>query len=142
MIETPEFSLHFDVTDRTAEGDGGLYLEWLHLRVDVRVPGFTGKVEWSVMPSELLAFRDALAEMNELVSGASAELKGTEPGVALRLTAATGGCIKGEFLVSDRYRNPESAVLQGTFSLDQSYLPEISAAVDTLLACPARRVGE
>lgn len=141
MIDTSELKLHFDVTDRTIEGSGGPYLEWFQVQVNASTPGFTAEIEWAVMPKEIQIFRDALTQMNKLLPDTIAELKSVEPGIELRLKLGTRGQIDGEFLIANRFHDPEGAVLQGSFGFDQSYLPKIISEVDSLLSYPARSIG-
>ena len=141
MIDTSELKLHFDVTDRTIEDSGGPYLEWFQVQVNASTPGFTAEIEWAVMPKKIEIFRDALTQMNKLLPDTIAELKSVEPGIELRLKLGTKGQIDGEFLIANRFRDPEGAVLQGSFGFDQSYLPKIISEVDSLLSYPTRSIG-
>ena len=141
MIDTSELKLHFDVTDRAIEDSGGPYLEWFQVQVNASTPGFTAEIEWAVMPKKIEIFRDALTQMNKLLPDTIAELKSVEPGIELRLKLGTKGQIDGEFLIANRFRDPEGAVLQGSFGFDQSYLPKIISEVDSLLLYPTRSIG-
>lgn len=141
MINTDGLKLKFNVTDRTIEGSGGPYLEWFQIEINAIVPGFTAEIEWAVMQNELLNFRESLSTMNKLVPGAIAELKSIEPGLQLRLKLGGRGQIDGEYLIANRFRDPEGAILQGSFGLDQSYLPKIMSEVDSLLSYPSRDIS-
>ena len=66
MIETDELQIKLQIADRTIEGSGGPYLEWLQFRVQAAVPGFTADVKWAAMPMELLKFRDELTLMDKI----------------------------------------------------------------------------
>jgi len=140
MIETDELQIKLQIADRTIEGSGGPYLEWLQFRVQAAVPGFTADVKWAAMPMELLKFRDELTLMDKMVPDAKAKLKGIESGVTVLLKLGHRGQIQGEYEITDEYSNPNGATLKGEFTIDQSFLRNIIAEVDALLAYPARRL--
>lgn len=140
MIDTADFKLIFEIKDRTIEGTGGPYLEWLQLRIQAAVPGFTANIEWAAMPHELESFRKDLVQLNQMATDAKAELKGTEPGVQINLRLDSLGHIKGEYEISDHYRDPAGAVLHGSFKIDQTYRKSLISKIDELLAYPARKL--
>lgn len=140
MIETDELQIKFYPVDRTVEGVGGPYLEWLQFKVQAVVPGFTADVKWAAMPMELLKFRDDLVLMDKMVPDAKAELKGAESGVHLLLKLGHRGQIQGEYEITDKYSNPDGSALKGEFTIDQTYLRSAITEVDELLAYPARKL--
>lgn len=138
MINTDELQMKLEILDRTREGVGGPYLEWLNFKVQATVPGFSADVKWAAMPMELQRFRDELVQMNKMAPDAKAQLKGIEYGVKLLLKLGSRGQIHGEYVISNQYQDPDGPALTGRFSLDQTYLPSIISEVDELLAYPAQ----
>jgi hypothetical protein len=140
MIQTDELQIKLQVVDRTVEGVGGPYLEWIQFKVQAAVPGFSADVKWAAMPTELLKFRDELAQMEKMVPDTKAELKSIESGVMLLLKLGHRGQIQGEYEITEQYSNPDGATLKGAFTIDQTYLRNIITEVDALLAYPARKL--
>lgn len=130
--------MKLEILDRTREGAGGAYLEWLKFKVQATVPGFTADVTWAAMPMEFQRFRDELVQMNKMVPDAKAELKGIESGIKLFLKLGSRGQIQGEYEISNQCQDPDGPALTGRFYLDQTYLPNIISEVDELLAYPAQ----
>ena len=127
-IRAQGFLLGVTPVERRTEGQGDSYLDWIEMRVEVRVPGFTGMARWEAMPAELGRFRQ---QLTQLPDGSEAELSGAEPGFVLRLKAVALGGILGTFeLQADP---PDGATLQGSFGIDQTYLTDLVRQVDTLM---------
>jgi hypothetical protein len=140
MINTSDFRLNLEIKDRTIEGAGGPYMEWLQFRVQAAAPGFTVDVEWAAMPLELESFRKGLVQMRQMTTETKAELKGTEPGLQVTLRLESLGHIQGEYEISNSYRDPAGAILRGSFKLDQTYIKSLIARVEEVLAYPARKL--
>lgn len=127
-IQSEAFLLRLTPVARRVEGYGGPYLDWIELRVQIEVPGFSASTRWEAMPAELGRFRQ---QLTQLPGGSEAELSGAEPGFVLRLKAVALGGILGTFeLQADP---PDGATLQGSFGIDQTYLTDLVRQVDTLM---------
>jgi hypothetical protein len=142
MIETDELKIKFYPVDRTVEGTGGPYLEWLQFKVQAVAPGFTADIKWAAMPMELLKFRADLVLMDKLVPDAKAELKGVESGVHILLKLGRHGRIHGEYEIAEQYSNPDGAALRGEFTIDQTFLRNILIEIDGLMGYPTRKLDE
>ena len=140
MIDTSDFKLNLEIKDRTTEGAGGPYMEWLLFHVQAVVPGFTADVEWAAMPLELENFRKGVVQMNLMATETKAVLQGTERGLQVTLRLESLGHIQGEYEISADYRDPAGAVLRGSFKLDQTHIKRVLSRIDELLAYPARRL--
>jgi hypothetical protein len=133
-LSVPDLDLIIEATNRTVEGDGGPYLDWIECKVRISVEGFTGGIPWRVMPAELRSFVGGLQGMYDtLTPGTVAVLESVEPGVRLQLTLFTAGHLQGAY---DLQNGPLGPRLSGTFTMDQTYLPDLVAGVCQLLETP------
>jgi hypothetical protein len=131
-IDTDDFSLTIERQVRHVQAKGEPYLDWLELKIALSVPGINAHAVWSVMPSELLGFREQIQAMAEaLKPGLSAELASIEPGFQFRLRMHERGAILGDFMLQPS--PPDGARLQGLLGIDQSYLPSMLAGLTALL---------
>ena len=124
-----ELALHFEglqlvvtLVSHQIEEKGKPYLDWLHCRVIITVPSFTGQVDWSVMPKELINLSDDLQSLyDHFPAQGSLHFKPVEPNVELSFEIATLGHVVGEYCLRNDFL--ECPVLKGPFCIDQSYIP-------------------
>ena len=108
-------------------------IEWLHCDVRVSVPSFVGQLRWSVMPAELRGLADDLERLHGRMSKAgSVSFRPSEPNVALDFSPEHTGKISGTFMFNALLG--DGPVLQGPFTIDQSFLPGLVSQLRTFVA--------
>lgn len=106
---------------------------WMWCNAIVNVPGFRGDLDFQIMRGDLEAFRSQLAAATEPPSWPrDVRLASTEPGIDLSFRVEATGQVVGEYQFFGQ--GPQSAVLSGTFRMDQTYLRPILTQVDSVLA--------
>ena len=131
-IEADEFSLRLELRGRHGDAPGQPYMDWLDLDVYLGVPGIEAHAAWSVMPAELIRFRDGLQDMaKSLRPKGRAELSGVERSFRLALSMQERGAILGDFRVQPT--PPDGPRVEGQFGIDQTHLPAILEGIEMLL---------
>lgn len=119
----------------TGADESNPYDFWIHYRVEIEVPNFSGFIHWSVMPSEL---RDLATELEILSQSIGTEKTGEflplDPGLNLRWHMNLRGQIDGQYRFTDTSQGPEAPTLSGSFALDQSYLKPLAMAIRRMVA--------
>ena len=122
-LRTPTFNVELTALRRPDDED------WTRVRVEIQAGGFTGDFEAWLQSGDLDAFSNQLAALYERVGQVGiATLECAEPGIYLSLSMKTMGAIDGEYKFFDERI---SAALSGSFSVDQSYIPEWRSCVDS-----------
>ena len=99
------------------------------MRVEVQAGGFIGDFEAWLQSGDLEVFSNQLAALYEKVGQVgAAKLEYAERGIYLSLSMQTMGAIDGEYKF---FNERTSAVLSGTISIDQSYIPEWRSCVES-----------
>ncbi|WP_157836543.1 WapI family immunity protein [Paracidovorax oryzae] len=135
-IDFDDLKFSMEPLSRQTEGNGGPYMDWLKLEVKVMDGDFSGRVNWLVMPSEIAEFRKNISQIYEsLVCGGkdieSITFSGVEPDFSLSMSIANSvGHIFAQYTLKN---SPDGPTLQGSFGLDQSYLPRWIEALDEML---------
>ncbi|WCM91212.1 hypothetical protein M5C99_12325 [Acidovorax sp. NCPPB 2350] len=135
-IDFDDFKFSIEPLSRQTEGAGGSYMDWLSLEIKVKENEFNGRVRWLVMPAEILDFKEKLSRVYEsLTSGEKnikpIELSGVEPNFSLVISIANAwGHLFAQYTLKD---SPDGPTLQGSFGLDQSYLPQWIGDLNDLL---------
>ncbi|CAM3559613.1 hypothetical protein [Paracidovorax anthurii] len=135
-IDFDDFKFSIEPLSRQTEGAGGRYMDWLSLEIKVKENEFNGRVRWLVMPAEILDFKEKLSRVYEsLISGEKnikpIELSGVESNFSLVISIANAwGHLFAQYTLKD---SPDGPTLQGSFGLDQSYLPQWIGDLNDLL---------
>jgi len=107
---------------------------WFMLQVTVVVPGFRGDYKCDFELDDLERFRGELAKMSSSVGRPiAARLGCVEPGVELDFAMNRVGQIHGRFELESQRPDGIPTSLVGGFSMDQSFLPSLSATVESLV---------
>jgi hypothetical protein len=126
--------LELDLAQRAQSAEA--YEDWCRLVVRVRVPGFSGKFDWSATISDLQRLTDVLRQFHEgLGSEMDASFDPLEPNVALTFRSDKLGHIAGEYTFDALLG--EGPRLTGSFHFDQSYLPHLINELEQLLLAAA-----
>ncbi|MDA8446682.1 WapI family immunity protein [Paracidovorax valerianellae] len=126
---------------RQTEAGGGPYMDWLKMEIKVTENDFYGKVNWLVMPAEIEKFKNSLSHAYQvLIAGGGKinpfELSGVEPNFSMLITVANPwGHLFVQYTLKD---SPDGPTLNGSFGIDQSYLPQWIADLEDLLKFPAQ----
>ena len=125
-LHTASFSL--ELTGRRIVDDE----DWVRVWAEVTVGVFAGGLEAYLQLEDLRRFKREieLLHANVGVPG-EAVLSGIEPFIHLDLKSDRLGSIAGTCKLEDE---SSCAQLSGTFSIDQSYLPELAVSVKNLIA--------
>jgi hypothetical protein len=116
QLRTPTFSVALEARRRADDED------WARVRIDVRAGGFTGAFDAWLQSGDLDNFSNQLAALYENVGHAGeARLACAERGIDISLSMEKMGGINGQFEFFDERT---STSLSGSFTIDQSYLPE------------------
>jgi hypothetical protein len=123
MMRWLVFQLNLVCIKRQVEDAGKPYLDWLECDVMISDPSFSGRFSWSVMPGELLSLADDLNDLyRRFPKLGSIAFEPAEPNVILGFSIKASGRIDGQYVVRG---DVMGSVLQGEFTIDQSYLPEV-----------------
>ena len=121
-LRTPTFRIELTALSRVDEED------WTRVRVEVQSGGFSGDFESWLQSGDLEVFSKQLAILYENVGQpGEAILRCAERGISISLAMQTMGGIEGEYKFFDERT---SALLSGSFNIDQSYIPEWSRRVE------------
>jgi hypothetical protein len=109
--------------------------DWVRVQVSAVGDVFSGTFEAYLQLEDLRRFNREVGLMYANV-GASREaiLSCCEPGVHVRLLSDYLGAVTGTYRLQSERLDVPSAVLSGAFRIDQSYLPELAASVEELIA--------
>lgn len=129
MVETAlhlgELTLNLSAVKHQTEDVGKPYLDWLWCVVQVEVPGFSGRFQWHVMPTELAQFAaDLEALHSRFPEQGTVTLRPAERNVELTFTTEHTGQIQGTYALR---LDAHSGGLTGWFRIDQSYLPDVAS---------------
>ncbi|WP_068638073.1 WapI family immunity protein [Thauera butanivorans] len=132
-IDTDDFRLQMEPLSARFEEPGGPYLEWIDVIINLITPGIQAEGRWSIMPIELMKFRQEIQSMQaQFQSGQRAELTGVEPGFELVLRTLDQGAIVGEWRFQPT--PPDGAWVTGHCGLDQSFIRELLEGIESLLS--------
>ncbi|WP_152969454.1 WapI family immunity protein [Paracidovorax avenae] len=135
-IDFDDLKFSMEPLSRQTEGNGGPYMDWLKLEVKVMDGNFSGRVHWLAMPSEIIEFRNKISQMYESLACGKRDIdaisfSGVEPDFSLVMSVANSvGHIFAHYTLKN---SPDGPTLQGSFGLDQSYLPRWIEALDEML---------
>ncbi len=112
------------------------YEDWCRIVVGVRVPGFSGKFEWSATLGDLRNLQAAFRQLHEKV-GTEIELtfEPTEPNIAFVFRSDRLGHVDVEYVFNSILAYGPR--LAGSFGLDQSYLPTLVKEFEQLVVAAA-----
>ena len=123
QLRTPNFSVELEALCRTDDED------WARVRVDVQAGGFTGAFDAWLQSGDLDDFSKQLGALYENVGHAGqARLACAERGIDISLSMEKMGGVNGQYEFFDE---SSSAYLSGTFTIDQSYIPEWRNCVES-----------
>jgi hypothetical protein len=124
QLETPTFSVNLEAIRAADDFD----CAWV--RVEVHAGGFTGNFEAFLQTCDLDCFSKALGDLYENVGlPGTASLIFAERGVVLSMAMEKNGSITGEYEFFD---DSVRTTLSGSFTIDQSYIPEWRKRVEAL----------
>lgn len=104
---------------------------WLNVRARMEAPGAAVKCAGSIlMASDFQRFRDELGAMDSQLAG-EATLSSYEPNLKLTLTIDARGHMQGEVEITPDHM---SQFHRFSIDLDQSYLSDLIASCDAILA--------
>ncbi|WP_157768771.1 WapI family immunity protein [Paracidovorax avenae] len=135
-IDFDDLKFSMEPLSRQTEGNGGPYMDWLKLDVKVMDGNFSGRVNWLAMPSEIAEFRSNISRFYESLAYGGRDIdsitfSGVEPNFSLTMSVANSvGHIFAHYTLKN---SPDGPTLQGSFGLDQSYLPRWIEALDEML---------
>lgn len=132
-ILLPDFKLSIYPLERTSEGAGGPYFDWIKLEVSFETIGIFAKFQWDVMPNELQSFAQQLQFINlHPSSKANATLQGVESGLQISIDGKSDGSLI--IIYSIQPTPPDGPKLTGITGADQSYLPDMIAGINKLIS--------
>ncbi|WP_152033826.1 WapI family immunity protein [Paracidovorax avenae] len=135
-IDFDDLKFSMEPLSRQTEGNGGPYMDWLKLEVKVMDGNFSGRVHWLAMSSEIIEFRNKISQVYESLACGKRDIdaisfSGVEPDFSLVMSVANSvGHIFAQYNLKN---SPDGPTLQGSFGLDQSYLPGWIEALDEML---------
>lgn len=99
---------------------------WCKVHVQVKTNGFQGEAIAWLMTEGLKSFeKDLGAMMQNVGKELSTRLCSPEPDLDIQLVMNRLGQIQGKFALESERRDGIPTVLSGSFSMDQSFLPEL-----------------
>lgn len=123
QLRTPTFSVELKAL-RGADDE-----DWARVRVEVQSGGFTGDFEAWLQSGDLDSFSMQLGALYDGVGQAvTARLACAERGIVIALSMEKMGGILGQYEFFDERT---SASLSGSFTIDQSYIPEWRNGVES-----------
>lgn len=123
QLRTPTFAVELEALRRADDED------WARVRVDVQAGGFSGAFDAWLQSGDLDHFSNQLGALYENVGHAGeARFACAERGIDISLSMEKMGGINGKFEFFDE---STSASLSGSFTIDQSYIPEWRNCVES-----------
>lgn len=109
--------------------------DWVRVRANANSGVFSGEFEAYLQLEDLRRFEREIRQMHANVgTQKEAVLSSFEPGIYVRFASQRLGGVEGTYRLEPE-RSPELAIeLSGAFRADQSYLPELAASIQTLIA--------
>ena len=108
--------------------------QWCRVQVRAAVRGFEANYEAWLQTADLELFKNEIAALyRDVGQPGVATLASAELDIKVTLTMQTLGGIEGSYRFQSEQRDGGATKLSGTFELDQSFLPELCASIDTLL---------
>jgi hypothetical protein len=109
--------------------------DWVRVRISASSGEFAGEFEAYLQLGDLRRFEREVRQMHANVgTPQEAVLSCFEPGIYMRLASQRLGGVEGTYRLEPE-RSPDLALeLSGAFRADQSYLPELAASIQTLIA--------
>jgi hypothetical protein len=108
---------------------------WVLVRANVNTGVFAGEFEAYLQLEDLRCFEREIGRMHASVgSPQEAVLSCCEPGVYVRIASQRLGGVEGSYCLEPERSPEQSTELTGVFRADQSYLPELAASIQALIA--------
>ena len=114
--------------------------DWVRVRASVAGGVFNGVFEAFLQLEDLHRFRHAVQNMHAAVGSViEAVLSCYEPGIYVRLLSNQLGQVEGTYTFEAE--DGSLAKLTGSFQVDQSFLPELAASTQELIAQLSKNVA-